>query len=85
MISAMNKPGLRTSYSNALSNFRDLYAKVAVDRQTVVLHGHEGDEVVWISLTDFLEQNSRGPSCEEILAELTTECGTDTSAPKSRH
>ena len=66
----MHQNMLRTTYSNALTNFGALHAKVAVDQQVVVLHGGDGDAVVWQSMTQFLEQNRRVPTCEEIMAEL---------------
>lgn len=61
---------LYSTYTNALVNFQELHQKVAQQRHVVVLRGAEGEHVVWLSLTDFLEQNGRVPSADEILTEL---------------
>ena len=61
---------LKTTYTNARRNFADLHQKVALERQMILLQGGGGDDVVWISLSDFLEQNQRAASADDILREL---------------
>lgn len=70
MLRDMSYQQLRSSVGNAQRNFRDLHAKVALDRATLTVHDASGEEVVWMCASDVLELSRPALSCEDILAEL---------------